>query len=147
MTTAASTLLARVLTATLCLATAQETLAASPLTDVPGDPARGREIYQDMERGHCALCHPLPGSNIAFEGNIGPSLANVGDRLDAAQLRARLIDPTVQNPETVMPAYFRTEGLIQVQRQYQGQTILTAQEIEDLVSFLRQQQAQDDHDR
>lgn len=111
-------------------------LAAAPLTAVSGDPQAGRAVYEDMDRGHCALCHQLPGYGIPFEGNIGPSLAGVGARLTPAQLRARIIDPTQQNPQSVMPAYFRKAGLVQVATAYRDKTILTAQEVEDLVSFL-----------
>jgi sulfur-oxidizing protein SoxX len=35
-----------------------------------------------------------------------------------------------------MPSYYRTEGLTRVSQSYKGQTILTAQEIEDVIAFL-----------
>lgn len=106
---------------------------------LPGDPIRGRAVYEDPDRGHCALCHQLPALGIAFEGNIGPSLANVGARLSSAQLRDRIINPQAQNPQSIMPAYYRTTGLVQVQEQYRGKPVLNRQEIEDLVALLAQQ--------
>jgi L-cysteine S-thiosulfotransferase len=36
-----------------------------------------------------------------------------------------------------MPAYYRTDHLKQVARTWSGKTVLTAQEIEDVISFLK----------
>ena len=47
-----------------------------------------------------------------------------------------MIDPKVINPMTMMPAYFKTEGLYRVAPEYAGKPILSAQEIEDVVAFL-----------
>lgn len=113
--------------------------AVANAKELPGDPDNGRAVYEDVDRGHCALCHQLPALQLKFEGNIGPSLDGVGDRLTQQQLRARIIDPQQANPDTIMPAYHRTEGLQQVQQQYQGKPILTMQEVEDLVAFLQLQ--------
>ena len=35
-----------------------------------------------------------------------------------------------------MPAYYRTEGLTRVAPAFQGKTVLTAAQIEDVVAFL-----------
>lgn len=35
-----------------------------------------------------------------------------------------------------MPSYYRTEGLTRVRENFRGRTILTAQEIEDVIAFL-----------
>lgn len=116
-----------------CLPTAA---AMEPLTEQRGDPARGRAAVLDRERGHCLLCHRIDQLDEDFQGNIGPPLSRVGERLTAAELRARLVDPTRLNPATAMPAYHRTEGLRQVAETYRGEPILTAQEVEDVVAFL-----------
>jgi sulfur-oxidizing protein SoxX len=108
------------------------------LTGVPGDPAVGRNIVADRELGNCTLCHALPEvdrSQVA--GNIGPPLAGVGYRLGAAQLRMRLVDSTRLNPQSVMPAYYRVDRLNQVAAAYRGKPVLTAQQIEDVVAYLR----------
>ena len=39
-----------------------------------------------------------------------------------------------------MPAYFNTNNLQQVATEFQGKTVLSAMEIEDLVAFLAAQQ-------
>ncbi len=106
-----------------------------PLTATPGDPQRGAAIVVDRARGNCLSCHAVP-VDADFFGTTGPTLAAVGARLNAAQLRLRLVDPKVINPMTMMPAYFKTEGLYRVAPEYAGKPILSAQEIEDVVAFL-----------
>jgi sulfur-oxidizing protein SoxX len=122
---------------TLVLAAcAMHVAAMEPLTDRPGDPERGRAVLLDRDRGHCLLCHAIEQIDEGFQGNIGPPLSAVGDRLGTGELRARIVDPTRLNPRTAMPAYFRSEGLRQVAAEYVGKPILTAQEVEDVVAFL-----------
>lgn len=111
-------------------------LAQPPLTATTGDAEQGRAIFLDRERGHCLLCHQVVQLDAGFQGNIGPPLSNVGGRLSSAQIRARVIDPTQLNPDTVMPAYYRTEGLRQVGQAYQQKPILDAQEVEHVVAFV-----------
>jgi sulfur-oxidizing protein SoxX len=81
------------------------------------------------------LCHAIPGSD-RTAGNLGPSLAGVGSRFSAEELRPRLIDAARFNPKSVMPPYGRVEGLHAVAPQYRGKPLLTDQEIEDAVAFL-----------
>jgi L-cysteine S-thiosulfotransferase len=106
------------------------------LTGEPGDPARGRAILLDRQRGLCLLCHAGPFPEERFQGDLGPSLAGVGARLDAGRLRLRLVDGQRLNPATIMPSYYRTEGLVRVGPAWQGRPILAAGEIEDVVAFL-----------
>lgn len=104
------------------------------LTDKPGDAARGERIFATREGGHCVLCHAVPGA--AQAGNVGPSLAGVGSRLDAGQLRLRIVDITRVNPQAVMPAFHRTQGLNRVVADRAGKPLLEAQQVEDLVAYL-----------
>ena len=101
-----------------------------------GDPARGAAIAASRSQGLCVLCHALPGQNPALQGTVGPPLAGVGSRLDADALRARLLAPQRFNPDTVMPAYGRTEGLQQVAAAYQGKPLLPPAAIDDLVAWM-----------
>jgi len=107
-----------------------------PLTTTPGDPARGKEVLVQREKGHCILCHALPEGDVRFAGNVGPPLAGVGSRLTPAQIRGRIVDPTHHDSASVMPAYFRTEGLRRVAPPYRGRTVLSAQDVEDAVAYL-----------
>ena len=69
-------------------------------------------------------------------------LAGVGARLEAGQIRLRLVDASLVNPQTVMPPYFRTENLQDVAPAFRGKPALSAQEIEDVVSYLATLRAQ-----
>jgi sulfur-oxidizing protein SoxX len=99
-----------------------------------GDAQRGREVFVSREGGHCVLCHAAPG--VALAGDVGPALAGIGSRLDAGQIRFRVVDITRVNPEAVMPAFHRTEGLQRVAPAYAGRPVLSAQQVEDVVAFL-----------
>lgn len=100
----------------------------------PGDAARGREVLVSRDGGHCVLCHAVPG--VTGAGDIGPSLAGVGSRLNAAQLRLRVADITRVRPEAAMPSFHRTEGLNRVASRYAGRPALSAQQVEDVVAYL-----------
>lgn len=129
----------RALAAVLLLpsaAWAQQTSFPGSLTDQPGDAARGRAIVANRTVGLCLLCHSAPIPEERFQGNLAPSLAGAGSRSTPAQLRLRLVDPARLNPDTIMPPYYRTQGLTRVARNFQGKTILTAQQIEDVVAYL-----------
>jgi len=106
-----------------------------PLTAVAGDAARGRQIVAGRD-GNCLLCHALPETGERFMGNVAPALSRVGARLTAGQLRLRIVDSTRVNPEAVMPAYYRVQGLNQVAQPFRGQPILTAQQVEDVIAYL-----------
>lgn len=106
------------------------------LTGAPGDSANGRAAAIDRKKGNCLACHEMPVPEEQFHGRIGPPLAGVGARYDAGQLRLRLVNPKVVNPRSVMPAFYRIDGLHRVGKDFQGQTILSAQEVEDVVAYL-----------
>jgi sulfur-oxidizing protein SoxX len=108
----------------------------APLGGLSGDARRGEALVRDRERGNCLICHQGADPAEPFQGTIGPPLPGVGLRLDAGQIRLRLVDASILNPQTVMPPYFRTEALHDVAPQYRGRPALSAQEIEDVVSYL-----------
>jgi sulfur-oxidizing protein SoxX len=123
----------------LLLALAGPALAeglAEPLTAMEGDAGRGRAIIADRSRGLCLLCHSGPFPEERFQGNLAPSLAGAGTRMNAAELRLRLVDSRRVNPESIMPAYHRAEGLHRVAPALRGRMLLQAQEIEDVLAFL-----------
>ena len=108
----------------------------SSLTGAAGDPAAGRKIVLDRQVGLCLLCHSGPFPEERFQGTIGPDLNAVAARLSEGQIRLRIVDPSRTNPDSVMPAYFRTEGLTRVAPSLRGKPILSAEQIEDVVAFL-----------
>ena len=107
----------------------------APLTTVPGNVARGRDIVIGRD-ANCLLCHSVPETGPRFMGNLAPPLAGVGTRLTAGQLRLRVVDPTRIKPDVAMPAYHRTHGLDRVMEQYRGKPVLDAQQVEDVVAYL-----------
>jgi sulfur-oxidizing protein SoxX len=116
---------------------AESTGMAAPLTAEAGDAARGRAIVANRQLGLCLLCHTGPIPEERFQGNLAPPLDGAGDRSTPAQLRQRLVDASRLNPATIMPSYYKTEGLARVSPAHQGKTILTAQQIEDVVAYLQ----------
>lgn len=108
----------------------------APLTGAKGDPARGRAIVANRQVGLCLLCHSGPFPEERFQGDLAPGLEGVGARLSEGEIRARIVDPARVNPDTLMPAYYRTDGLTRVAAAFRGKTILTAEQIEDIVAYL-----------
>jgi len=108
----------------------------TPLTATAGNADRGRAVFSARESGHCVLCHQVSGLDVPFQGDVGPDLSTVGERLTAGQLRLRIADYDAFRPGTVMPSYYRTQNLRQVGAAYQGQTVLSAQDIEDVIAYL-----------
>ncbi len=108
----------------------------SSLTGARGDAARGRGIVVNRHVGLCLLCHSGPFPEERFQGTIGPDLRGTGARLSEGQIRLRIVDSGRVNATTIMPAYYRTEGLRRVAPAYRGKTVLTAEQIEDIVAYL-----------
>jgi sulfur-oxidizing protein SoxX len=107
-----------------------------PLTGAPGDAERGRAIVVNRQVGLCLLCHSGPFPDEKFQGNLAPDMTGAGSRSSVGQLRLRLVDASRLNPATIMPPYYRTEGLTRVAPAFAGKPILTAEQIEDVVAFL-----------
>jgi len=106
------------------------------LTGKTGDPANGRKLAINRKKGNCLACHVMPIPEQQFHGNLGPSLVGVGERYDEGELRLRVVDAKVVNPDTTMPAFYRSSGLHRVLKKFQGKTILAAQDVEDIVAYL-----------
>jgi len=106
------------------------------LTGKPGDAARGREMAFARDRGNCIVCHAMPASDEKLHGDVGPSLKGVAGRLTEGQMRLRLVDERRLNPSSLMPSYYRTDDLKRVAAAYAGKTVLTAEEIEDVLAYL-----------
>jgi sulfur-oxidizing protein SoxX len=120
----------------LVAATGADAMPA-PLTAQPGNAESGRRIVADRQVGLCLLCHSAPMPELRFQGELGTDLAGAGARWSEGQLRQRLVNPASFNPQTIMPAYYRTEGLSRVGAAWRDKTVLDAQQIEDVVAYLR----------
>ncbi|MFZ9298155.1 MAG: sulfur oxidation c-type cytochrome SoxX [Hylemonella sp.] len=107
-----------------------------PLTLQAGDAGRGRAIAASRQSGLCLLCHSAPVPEERFQGDLAPNLSGAGQRWSVAQLRLRLVDPSHFNPDSIMPAYYRNQGLNRVSPAWQARTILSAQQVEDVLAYL-----------
>nr|HEV8009424.1 sulfur oxidation c-type cytochrome SoxX [Bradyrhizobium sp.] len=105
------------------------------LTGMPGDATRGRALVLDRT-STCILCHSGPFPEAKFQGDLAPSLAGAGSRWSEGQLRLRLVDASRLNPATIMPSYYRVDGLDRVGRAWRGKPLLSADQIEDIVTYL-----------
>src|SRR5499427_9777419 len=106
------------------------------LTGAAGDPASGRAIVLDRRLGACLMCHTGPCPEERFQGTLAPDLSGAGSRWSEGELRLRLVDATRLDPQTIMPPYYRVDGLARVGERWRGKPILTAEQIEDVVAFL-----------
>lgn len=105
------------------------------LTGTPGDPARGRAIVINRQNT-CLLCHSGPFPDERFQGDLSPNLKGTGSRWNEGALRLRMVDAGRLNPATIMPSYYKVDGLIRVGAAWRGKPILTAEQIEDVVAYL-----------
>lgn len=101
-----------------------------------GDPVKGKTIVVSRQTGLCILCHSGPFPEERFQGNLAPDLRMSVANLNAAQLRARLVDASRFHPNTIMPAYYRIDHLQRVAPSFIGKTVLSGQDIEDVIAYL-----------
>jgi sulfur-oxidizing protein SoxX len=113
---------------------AGDAIAAS-LTGAPGDAARGRALVLNRT-STCILCHSGPFPEEKFQGDLAPDLSGSGARWSEGQLRLRIVDASRLNPATIMPSYYRVDGLMRVGAAWGGKPILSAEQIEDIVAYL-----------
>ncbi len=117
---------------------------AESLTGVPGNPEEGFKTATTKSLGNCVACHVANGwKDLPFPGNIGPDLTGVAHRYDEAHLRGILVNSKKTFHETVMPAFYNVDDIIRPGDRYTGKpaksldvTILTAQQIEDILALL-----------
>jgi len=108
------------------------------LTDMPGNPEEGAKALANRGLGNCLACHAVSAlSKEQFHGDVAPSLDGAADRWSVEELRAIVVDSKqVFTKETMMPAFYSLNVGINVRKDLVGKTILTAQQVEDVVAFL-----------
>lgn len=112
--------------------------AKTSLTGQPGDPAAGRETFADRKKGNCLACHVNADlSEQLFHGEVGPELNGAGDRWSVEQLRAIVVNSKlVFGEQTIMPGFYTTKLGARIAEDFTDKTILSAQEVEDVVAYL-----------
>ena len=107
------------------------------LTGVAGDAASGRKLFMNRKKGNCLACHVNSDMvEQTFHGEVGPELDGVADRWDAAELRGILVNSKNMFEGTIMPAFYRDSGYNRILKKFDGTTILSAQEVEDLLAYV-----------
>ncbi|MDP6705896.1 MAG: sulfur oxidation c-type cytochrome SoxX [Alphaproteobacteria bacterium] len=106
------------------------------LTGKTGDAKNGRKIAIHRKKGNCLACHEMPISEQPFHGQIGPDLKGVAERYSEGELRLRVVNPKIVNEASIMPSFYRNDGFHRVLKKFQGKTLLSAQEVEDVVAYL-----------
>ena len=106
------------------------------LTGKKGDAKKGRATAINRKKGNCLACHILPIPEQPFHGEIGPDLNGVAGRYTAGEIRLRIVNPTIINEDTIMPAFYKKDGFHRVLKKFVGKTIVSAQDVEDMVAYL-----------
>jgi sulfur-oxidizing protein SoxX len=107
------------------------------LTAQAGDPAAGRKVFMNRKQGNCLACHANEDmSDQSFHGEVGPALDGVADRWEAAELRGIVVNSKMMFEGTIMPAFYKDAGFERNLKNFQGKSILNAQQVEDVVAYL-----------
>jgi len=108
------------------------------LTGSAGDAASGREIFSNRKLGNCLACHQNSDmQDQQFHGEVGPSLDGAGSRWKEGQLRTIVVNAkAVFTKETVMPGFYSLDVGEDVREDLIGKTILSANQVEDVVAYL-----------
>ena len=112
---------------------------SASLTGTAGDAKAGREWYSGRKLGNCLACHETSElKELPFHGEVGPAMAGVAERYSVAQLRAILTDSKkVFGDQTIMPGFYSMDVGVRVNKKFKGATILTAQQVEDVLAYLQ----------
>lgn len=117
---------------------------AQSLTGAAGDAEAGMKVMTTRGLGNCIACHEVTALNdFPFHGEIGPSLDGAGDRWSEAELRGIVSNAKMTFDESMMPAFYKTNGYIRPGNAFSGKAaegdlppLLTAAQIEDVVAYL-----------
>ncbi len=108
------------------------------LTGKPGNPDEGKKVFINRRQGNCLTCHVVTAlKKEPFHGNIGPTLDGVAERMNEGQMRLQVVNSKVKNPDTIMPAFYKADGFVGVKKEFEGKTVLTAEQVEDVVAYLK----------
>lgn len=112
---------------------------AMSLTGKAGEVAAGKKLFSSRKLGNCLACHVNKDmADKPFHGEIGPPLDGVAGRYSAAELRAILINSKIAlSDETIMPGFYRLISGQRIAKKFMGKTILSAQQIEDILAYLQ----------
>jgi sulfur-oxidizing protein SoxX len=116
----------------------EDGVVLASLSGAPGDAANGREVFKNRKQGNCLACHvnaDMPEES--FHGEAGPEMTGVADRWDASELRAIVANSKMVFEDTIMPAFYKDTGYTRPLEDFEGKSILTAQQVEDVIAYLQ----------
>jgi len=97
-------------------------VSITSLASTADEIAEGKQLAFDRKKGNCLACHAMEGGELA--GNTGPPMIVMQARYpDRSKLSQQIADPTIKNPNTLMPPFGR-------------HGILTDAEIEKITTYL-----------
>ncbi len=116
-----------------------EAKVTAPLTDKAGDAAKGKLLFANRKKGNCLACHVNKDlADKPFHGEIGPPLDGVASRYSVSEMRGIMVDAKVAlSDDTLMPGFYRVDAGARVAKKFKGKTILSAQQIEDILAYLQ----------
>jgi sulfur-oxidizing protein SoxX len=116
----------------------EDMAVATSLTGAPGNPEEGAKALANRGLGNCLACHAVAAlTKEQFHGDVAPALDGVADRWSPEELRAIVVDAKqVFSDETMMPGFYSLNLGKDVRKDLAGKTILTAQQVEDVVAYL-----------
>ena len=107
------------------------------LTGVAGNAGDGKKWFVGRKLGNCLACHEnSDAKDEPFHGEVGPSLDGAGDRWSEAELRGIISNSKMMFEDTIMPAFYNTTNAHRPLEKFEGKTILSAQQVEDIVAYL-----------
>lgn len=111
---------------------------SASLTGAAGDAVKGRAVFSNRKQGNCLACHVnAEQKEHSFHGEVGPTLDGVADRYSEAELRAIVINSKkALTDETIMPGFYSLDLGVRVNKKFTEKTILTAEQVEDVVAYL-----------
>ena len=114
-----------------------EGAVAASVSGQAGNAADGRNVFKNRKQGNCLACHinsEMPEES--FHGEVGPPLDGVADRWTEAELRGIVSNSKMMFEGTIMPAFYVDSGYTRTLDKFEGKSILTAQQVEDVVAYL-----------
>lgn len=107
------------------------------LSGAAGDAAEGRKVFANRKLGNCLACHVNDDlSEQSFHGEVGPELNGAADRWSEQELRGIVANAKMTFEGTIMPAFYIDSGYTRSLEKFEGKSILSAQQVEDVIAYL-----------
>lgn len=110
---------------------------AASVSGAVGDAEAGRIVFANRKLGNCLACHQNEDLQAEpFHGEVGPMIDGVADRWSEEELRGIVVNAKMMFEDTIMPSFYRLVNGARPLEQFDDKTILTAQQVEDVVAYL-----------